>query len=289
MIRLVSVVGHGVNLLPHFIEHYQPYVDEIQLVIYETDKYPLLADEVSEIISGYNNVHIVKVHKDRIFDWERVTILYNYVTNKEPNDWWIIADIDEFHLYPIDLRELIDMCNNNGNQIVRGGFIDRIGEEGDFPEIVPEESIFKQFPTMGFFRYPMSGACPNKVCIMKGYIEITPGQHYAKIDGQTTWRWQGWNHPLIAPVDKYNVQVHHFKWDSTCGERIREVANVMKDYSYSEEYRKMYRALSKTRFKIDINNPVSILIIFIPRFKSKTTTNSHTNILFFLCLCDGLA
>ena len=96
MIRLVSVVGHGVNLLPHFIEHYQPYVDEIQLVIYETDKYPLLADEVSEIISSYNNVHIVKVHKDRIFDWERVTILYNYVTNKEPNDWWIIADIDLF-------------------------------------------------------------------------------------------------------------------------------------------------------------------------------------------------
>ena len=144
MIRLVSVVGHGVNLLPHFIDHYQRYVDEIQLVIYETDKYPLLANEVSQIIEGYDNVHIVKVHKDRIFDWERVTILYNYVTNKEPNDWWVVADIDEFHLYPIDLRELIDMCNNNGNQIVRGGFIDRIGEEGDFPEIVPEESIFKQ-------------------------------------------------------------------------------------------------------------------------------------------------
>ena len=52
MIRLVSVVGHGVNLLPHFIEHYQRYVDEIQLVVYETEKYPLLANEVSEIVSG---------------------------------------------------------------------------------------------------------------------------------------------------------------------------------------------------------------------------------------------
>jgi hypothetical protein len=90
---------------------------------------------------------------------------------------------------------------------------------------------------------------------MKGSVEITPGQHYAKLDGQTTWRWQGWNHPLIAPIDKYSVQVHHFKWDSTCGDRIREVANIMKDYSYSEEYRKMYRALAKTRFKIDITNP----------------------------------
>jgi hypothetical protein len=258
MIRLVSVVGHGVNLLPHFIEHYQRYVDEIQLVVYETEKYPLLANEVSEIISGYNNVHIVKVHKDRIFDWERVTILYNYVTNKEPNDWWVIADIDEFHLYPIDLRELINICNENGNQIVRGGFIDRIGEDGDFPEITQETSIFKQFPTMGFFRYPMSEACPNKICIKKGSIELTPGQHYAKINGNTTWRWQGWNHPLI--LNDYTVQVHHFKWDSTCGQRIRDVANTNSAYAFSEEYRKMYRALAKTRFKIDLNEPEYMIV-----------------------------
>lgn len=258
MIRLVSVVGHGVNLLPHFIEHYQRYVDEIQLVVYETEKYPLLANEVSQIIEGYDNVHIVKIHKDRIFDWERVTILYNYVTNKEPNDWWVVADIDEFHLYPIDLRELIDICNDNGNQIVRGGFIDRIGEDGDFPEITQEISIFKQFPTMGFFRYPMSEACPNKICIKKGSIELTPGQHYAKINGNTTWRWQGWNHPLI--LNDYTVQVHHFKWDATCGQRIRDVANTNSAYAFSEEYRKMYRALAKTRFKIDLDEPEFMIV-----------------------------
>ena len=33
----------------------------------------------------------------------------------------------------------------------------------------------------------------------KGYVELTSGQHYAKIDGYTTWKWQGWNHPLINP------------------------------------------------------------------------------------------
>jgi hypothetical protein len=258
MIRLVSVVGHGVNLLPHFIEHYQPYVDEIQLVIYETDKYPLLANEVSQIIEGYDNVHIVKVHKDRIFDWERVTVLYNYVTYKEPNDWWVIADIDEFHLYPMDLRELINLCNDNGNQIVRGGFIDRIGEDGGFPEIEHKKSIFKQFPTMGFFRYPMSEACPNKICIKKGSIELTSGQHYAKINGNTTWRWQGWNHPLI--MNDYTVQVHHFKWDATSGQRIRDVANTNASYAYSEEYRKMYRSLAKTRFKIDLDEPEYMIV-----------------------------
>jgi hypothetical protein len=90
---------------------------------------------------------------------------------------------------------------------------------------------------------------------MKGYIEITPGQHYAKIDGQTTWKWQGWNHPLIAPVDGYNVQVHHFKWDSTCIERIKQVADIKKDYSFSNEYLKMYQSLRSNNFEIDVTEP----------------------------------
>ena len=101
----------------------------------------------------------------------------------------------------------------------------------------------------------MSGACPNKICLVKGNIEITSGQHYAKIDGHSTWRWQGWNHPLIAPVENYNVQVHHFKWDSTCVERIKAVADIRKDYAYSSEYLKMYQAIRRNNFEIDIANP----------------------------------
>jgi hypothetical protein len=114
-------------------------------------------------------------------------------------------------------------------------------------------SLFDQFPNAGFFRYPMSKACPNKVCVMKGHIELTSGQHYAKIHGQTTWRWQGWNHPLINPHSY--VQVHHFKWDSTSIERIQAVAGVKKEYAYSDEYKLMYDQLRKSRFKIDLKNP----------------------------------
>jgi hypothetical protein len=89
---------------------------------------------------------------------------------------------------------------------------------------------------------------------MKGHIQLTSGQHYVSIDGQTTWRWQGWHHPLIAPIGEYSVQVHHFKWDETCMDRIRDVANTNKEYASSEEYRKMYREIAKSRFVIDIQN-----------------------------------
>jgi hypothetical protein len=252
MIRLVSVIGHGKELIPHFIKHYSSYVDEIQFVIYETDLYNNLTNEVSELIKGNDKVKIVKTIKDRIFDWEKVTQLYNFIKSKSPNDWWVIADIDEFHLYPNDdLKKLIQNCNEYGWDIVRGGFIDRIGRGGEFPELVGDVSIWEQFPNAGFFRYPMSQACPNKICVVKGNIEITSGQHYAKIDGQTTWKWQGWNHPLINPHSF--VQVHHFKWDKTSIDRIKSVAEIKKDYSYSDEYNKMFLSLYKSKFKIDLD------------------------------------
>jgi hypothetical protein len=254
MIRALSVIGHGTNLIPHFVEHYSKYVDEIQLIVYQSVVHPTLISDVKELVKDYKNVKIVKTIEDRAFDWEKVTALYNMVKSKKPNDWWVIADIDEFHLYPDDsLANIIKTCEEYGWDLVRGGFIDRIGLDGEFSELKDDVNIFKQFPNMGFFRYPMSKACPNKVCVMKGYVEITAGQHYAKINGQTTWRWQGWNHPLIHP--HRFVQVHHFKWDKTSIDRIKSVASVSKEYAYSDEYRTMYKELFKTKFKIDLNDP----------------------------------
>jgi hypothetical protein len=256
MIRALTVIGHGPNLLSHYINHYKQYVDEINIVVYENEKHPTIYSEVLDIVNGLDNVKIVKVISERVFDWEKVTNLYNLIKSKHPKDWWVVSDIDEFHLYPDDdLKMMIQECEINNWDIVRGGFIDRIGNNGDFVDIVPHVNIFEQMPYMGFFRYPMSNACPNKICVMRGYVELTPGQHYARIDGQTTWKWQGWSHPLIAPYEKYSVQVHHFKWDKTSIDRLLSVAQINKEYSYSDEYSIMYKNLKKNNFKIDLKNP----------------------------------
>jgi hypothetical protein len=250
-IRLVTVTGSRVETLWHMLNHYKDLVDEMYVVVYEWEGSSTY-NEVLKITKDFDTAKIVERVTKEKFNWEYVTQLYNETKMLFPNDWWIVSDDDEFHIYSKPLKEIILDCDRNGWELVRGGFIDRIGQTGDFPKINKKENIFEQFPVAGFFRYPMSGACPNKVCIMKGYIEITPGQHYAKIDGQTTWRWQGWNHPLIAPVEDYNVQVHHFKWDSTCVQRIKQVADIRKDYSFSDEYLKMYQALRSNNFEIDV-------------------------------------
>ena len=180
MIRVLSVIGHGVNLIPHFIDHYSKYVDEIQFVVYQSPIHPTLINDVKEVIKDHKNVKIVKTIENTEFDWGKVTALYNLMKSKNPNDWWVIADIDEFHLYPNDdLKILITNCDKYGWDLVRGGFIDRIGPEGTFSKLEPNTNIFNQFPNAGFFRYPMSKACPNKICVMKGYVELTDGQHYA--------------------------------------------------------------------------------------------------------------
>jgi len=251
-LRLVTVTGSRTNTLSHMLRHYAHLVDEIHIVVYEWNEFSTY-DSVQEIVSKFSNAKIVRRETKEQFNWEYVTQLYNEVKAEHPNDWWIISDDDEFHLYSKPLYEILMDCNKNGWEMVRGGFIDRIGMNGIFSEIKQDENIFEQFPMAGFFRYPMSGACPNKICLVKGNIEITAGQHYAKLDGQTTWKWQGWNHPLIAPIDKYNVQVHHFKWDSTCIDRIKSVADIKKDYAFSDEYLKMYQALRRENFQMPID------------------------------------
>jgi hypothetical protein len=251
MIRLVTVIGHGLDLLPHFIEHYQDYVDEIQIVAYKSDLHPNIDLQIYDTIEKYHNVNVVKTVYDRVFDWKRVTDLYNEITNHNPYEWWVVADIDEFHIYPMNIKELTQKCDENGWDLVRGGFVDRIGEGGTFPPIT-NEPIWETFPLGGFFRFPMSGACPNKIPLKRGYVKLTSGQHYAELDGHTTWRWQGWNHPMIAPYKKYSIQVHHFKWDKTSIERVKQVSDNNQEYSYSDEYRLMYENLQKSNFLIDI-------------------------------------
>ena len=253
MIRLVTVTGSRTTTLKHMLNHYKDMVDEMHIVVYDWEEKSNLS-EVQTIVSEFKNAKIVKVVVEELYNWEKVTKLYNEVKLTHPNDWWVISDDDEFHSYSYSLKSIIAACDMNGWDMVRGGFVDRIGVDGEMVELLDTDNIFEKFPYAGFFRHPLSGANPNKICIAKGYVEITNGQHYAKIDGYTTWKWQGWKHPLIAPIEKYNVQVHHFKWDSTCAGRIRHVANQNKDYSYSEEYRVMYRALSKYRFKLPLDD-----------------------------------
>ena len=248
-------------MLPHMLKHYQDIVDDIYVVVYRQNDDDGILQQIEEL-----GITPFKVVTEPKFNWERVTELYNEVKLTKPNSWWVVSDDDELHVYPKPLREMVDECEENGWEFITGGFLDRIGENGEFPKVEKDSNIWEIFPYSGFFRYPLSGACPNKVCVMKGKVKISNGQHYAIYDEGTVWGVEGSTHPRRYPIGRGEgfIQVHHFKWDSTCVNRIKEVSETKKDYTFWEEYKKMYDSIEKFDFKIDINNPTFGMVKNVP-------------------------
>ena len=249
MLNLVTVVGENTHILPHMLKHYEGVVDEFHVIVYRQSEDDGILEEVEKL-----GIEPCLIYTSEKYNWETVTYLYNLVKKTKPNEWWIVCDDDELQVYPRPIKDIINECEKYGYDFVTGGFLDRIGTNGTFPKVTRDTNIHEAFPYAGFFRYPMSGACPNKVTLMKGYQEITPGQHYAKFqDGTNSW---GTEHPKRMPINDCFVQVHHFKWDETCVDRIKKVADVKKDYAYSHEYEIMYNAIKDSGWKIDVENPV---------------------------------
>jgi len=247
MLNLVTVVGENTHILPHMLSHYEDMVDKVYVAVYRQHHNDTILQEIEEL-----GIKPFMVFTDEKYNWERVTEIYNTIKSTKPDDWWIVSDDDELQVYPDDVDYIVRQCDRYGYDFVTGGFLDRIGKDGAFPLVTRETNIHREFPLAGFFRYPMSGACPNKVTLMKGHVNVSPGQHYVDFgNGVTSW---GTGHPKRMPVNEVFTQVHHFKWDSTCIDRIKKVADVRKDYAFSDEYSKMYDAISKSNWKIDIKN-----------------------------------
>ena len=250
--NLVTVCGHNTTMLRHMLNHYKDIVDDIFVVVYLSSNRDKVLSEVGQITRDLN----IDIHKTTIeepFTWERVTELYNETKLLKPDEWWIVSDDDEFHVYPKPINELIEDCEENGYKFITGAFLDRIGDGGRFPTIDDDSDIWNEFPLAGTFRYPISNACPNKTVVMKGDIQVTNGQHYAMIDGQDTYG-DRWMHDLRYPVGDCFIQVNHFKWDVSVLNRLRDVSRIKKSYTYHEEYKKMFDYIIDNFGRININD-----------------------------------
>jgi hypothetical protein len=245
--NLVTVVGENTHILPHMLTHYEDSIDKAYVAVYRQSEDDGILEEIEEL-----GIEPFMVFTEPKYNWERVTEIYNTVKQTKPNDWWIVSDDDELQVYPEPIEDIVENCERKGYEFVTGGFLDRIGIDGTFPKVTRETNLHKAFPLAGFFRYPMSRACPNKVTLMKGYQNVTSGQHYASFnDGSNSW---GTEHRRRMPIEECFTQVHHFKWDETCIDRIKKVADIDKGYAYSNEYEVMYEAIKASDWKIDVDN-----------------------------------
>jgi hypothetical protein len=223
--HLVTVVGGYVKALPAMLEHYRSLGVESFFVNVHLAH---AADPVHEEIEQITRKFGCGIASVTVGNWIQIQQgLYARQRELYPNDWFVLADQDELQVYPGDLREILNECEGQGFDHVRGCFVDRLASDGRFPPIVPDQPIWDQFPLGGYLTYPILGGDPRKVVAAKGALPLMRGQHHA-FGGRA------------CPSRQCYAQVHHFKWVEGLDKRLAERAAMLQaggDMHYTESLR----------------------------------------------------
>lgn len=207
-IRFAGVVGGDTSLLPYLLDHYaRSGVDEFHVVRHaDSPDVPGLA-ESAEVMRRAGLAFATVVTGPWHMDLNARLIAAEM--RKHPDDWWVVADLDEFHVHDRPLDELVKFCEANDYDYVDGAFVDRVAEGGRLIDPAPggHPSLWEQYPLAGQLTARLLDGRPTKVVLARGHVELDVGQHMA---------WTG----VAAPHDEAFSQVHHFKWNSTVPARL---------------------------------------------------------------------
>lgn len=241
-VRLVTVVGDYAKPLPFMLSHYRKLGIEsfIINVNLKTQDDPILSE-----VRRYTDDLGCSISSITIGKWSEALNLrlYNQSRADHPNDWFVLADLDEFQCYPGDLLSILEECERHGYDYLEGCFIDRIAECGTFPELNYERPIADQFPLGCIFTNRILGGIPLKIVAAKGHVMVSPGNHSAM------------NGPG-CPVDEYFVQVHHYKWMHGLIDRMKSRAdNRDAGKEYSDQCRKFVEYYEANNGRINIADP----------------------------------
>jgi len=261
-VRLCSVMGERVDILPHFIKHYKKLgVNEFHIIVHV----PFQNHPFYQIATKALKKERLKAHSFYFgsCNGKICTQLLNNIKKHYPNDWFLIADQDEFQLYPKEIRKIIKDCERDNKNFVTGCFLDRVSDNGKLLELKENVSIWKQFPICGFLSFPLCEANPYKITLCKGKILLSEGQHSVDTGGQ-------------YPVTNELVsQVHHFKWTKCFKERFQkrlekfELGDWEGSYlGYSVEVKKTLKYFIFNDNKINIYEPIFLMSKSDEYFKS---------------------
>ena len=226
-LRFVSVVGGDTSLLPYSLAHYRGLgVERFHVIRHvesrDDESLRPSMQVMQEAGLEFSEICVAPWHEDLN------AALIRKAMGAHPDDWWVIADLDEFHVYDRPLADIIEYCEQLGFDFVEGAFLDRVSADGrlDGPAPHGRTPLWSQYPLAGFLTFRLLNGRPTKVTLARGTVELDLGQHYA-------WTGRG------APVHAVHAQVHHLKWTASTRRRLtRRVAA----YS-SGEWRLLHRSI----------------------------------------------
>lgn len=244
-IRFVSVVGGDTGLLDHAIRHYRGLgVGSFHLARH-IESFDDPDFQRSRDVLARHGLSFAAVHQGP-WDEDLNAYLIRAQMRRHPGDWWVVADLDEFHVYDRSLTDVIAACESGGYDYVTGALLDRVTADGSLPALRPDASIWAQFPLAGLVTLRVPGAGSSKVTLARGDVQLHLGQHGA-LAGR-----------LLPPEEAF-PQVHHFKWDDSVPVRLvrREQAYASGEWHLTypdtvDESRRMLMHLEAHDGRIDV-------------------------------------
>lgn len=205
-LHLVTVAGVSSPTFAQMLQHYRNQgIESIHVNIHANEIDERRITEIQKIASESGAISI----KTTVTPWSQIInpLLYRLSRVEYPKDWFVLADSDEFQVYPDDLKNILQYCDQKGFDYVEGCFIDRLALDGKLQAVKPCQSLWDQFPLGAFLSGPLLGAVVNKVVAARGSVRIGPGQHHA---------YSG----VPCPATDLYIPVHHFKWTEGLLERL---------------------------------------------------------------------
>lgn len=149
--RVLTCVGteFEVELLAHFVAHYRGLgipPDHIHAILHARDPdHPgLAAARGLATRAGLAPPRIWTQPYTSDAMWAERRAFQQQVA--APDDWILNADVDEHHVYPCPLDDLIAFCERLGADVVQGVLVDRLAPGGALIPVKAAPELARQFP-----------------------------------------------------------------------------------------------------------------------------------------------
>jgi hypothetical protein len=213
-INLVTVVGSSTETLERMLDHYQNLgITKLRIHINASS----CEEELIDDVRGAAARHSADIESVNVIPWsESINPLLHALTRADaPDEWFVLADVDELQVYPDALSEILKYCDQRGYDYVEGCFVDRVAADGTLKPAEPGKDLWTQFPLGGCLSGPLLGAVINKVVAARGHVRVGRGQHHA-------------HSGTGCPVSEFYIPVHHFKWTSGLPVRLEARSQLYK-------------------------------------------------------------
>ena len=224
--------------MPHFYKHYH----ELGVVRFAFGISGGKHNPSWDGVQDYNT-HGAKVFLTETYTGslnEKLEGVFINQTRLRFNEWYIPTDLDEFHYIKgfESFEKIKEQCTREGALFAETLFEDRITEDGHIPpNILPDISIFDQFPRNGRITELITHGCCNKICLASPSTPLTDGHH------QTQSKY--------LPFSQLGT-TYHFKWFGNLIEREKEklAARIKNGYPFFTESKLLLEHLTNHEGKL---------------------------------------